>query len=171
MQPEQELVCPHHRAALRAPMRRRQYLVALLCCFIAAAHTDLVLGKKLKGAHAQQKQPHYYIIAAYGTGHHSSPPGQIEIRIFFQPCDASLASYKHDLCKHAGHAVTAKQARLKKEEAEKCTDENASACYDHTGNMGIGPVKVMSVYGTANSWAGTLAKHACACRSHKLVQH
>ena len=38
--------------------------------------------------------------------------------------------------------MTAKQARLKKEEAEKCTEENASACYDHTGNMGIGAVKV-----------------------------
>jgi len=42
----------------------------------------------------------------------------------------------------AGKAVTAKQARLKKEEAEKCTEENAAACYDHTGNVGIGPVKV-----------------------------
>ena len=44
----------------------------------------------------------------------------------------------------AGKAVTAKQARLKKEEAEKCTEENAAACYDHTGNIGIGPVKVRS---------------------------
>ena len=44
----------------------------------------------------------------------------------------------------AGKAVTAKQARLKKEEAEKCTEENAAACYDHTGNIGIGPVKVGS---------------------------
>lgn len=42
----------------------------------------------------------------------------------------------------AGTAVTAKQARLKKEEAEKCTEENSAACYDHTGNIGIGPVKV-----------------------------
>ena len=44
----------------------------------------------------------------------------------------------------AGKAVTAKQARLKKEEAEKCTEENAAACYDHTDNIGIGPVKVCS---------------------------
>ena len=47
----------------------------------------------------------------------------------------------------AGKAVTAKQARLKKEEAEKCTEENAAACYDHTGNIGIGPVKVRSSTG------------------------
>ena len=46
------------KAALGAPMRQRQCLVALLCCIIAAAHTDLVLGKKLKGAHAHQKQSH-----------------------------------------------------------------------------------------------------------------
>ena len=134
---------PHHRAALRASMRRQQYLVALLCCFIAAAHTDLVLGKKLKGMHAQQKHSLYCIISAYGAGHHNSPPGQIETHAYFpQFCHASMACSKHALCKHAGHAVTAKQARLKKEEAEKCTEENASACYDHTGNTGIGPVKV-----------------------------
>lgn len=60
---------------------------------------------------------------------------------------------------------------MKKEEAEKCTDENASACYDHTGNMGIGPVKVMSIYRTADCWAGTLANHSCACCSHELIQH
>lgn len=47
----------------------------------------------------------------------------------------------------AGKAVTAKQARLKKEEAEKCTEDNAAACYDHTGNIGIGPVKVCSSTG------------------------
>lgn len=45
----------------------------------------------------------------------------------------------------AGKAVTAKQARLKKEEAEKCTEENAAACYDHTGNIGIGPVKASPI--------------------------
>ena len=44
-----------------------------------------------------------------------------------------------------GRQVTAKQARLKKEEAEKCTEENADACYDHTGNIGIGPVKASPI--------------------------
>ena len=95
VQPEQELVSPHHRAALRAPMRRRQYLVALLCCFVAAAHTDLVLGKKLKGMHAQQKHSLYCIIAAYGSGHHSTPPGQIETLISLQFCHASMACSRH----------------------------------------------------------------------------
>ena len=94
MQPEQEQVSPHHRAALRA-MRRRQYLVALLCCFIAAAHTDLVLGKKLKGMHAQQKHSLYCIIAAHGTGHHSSPPGQVETLVSLQFCHTSMACSKH----------------------------------------------------------------------------
>ena len=95
MQPEQERVSPHHRAALRAPMRRRQYLVALLCCFIAAAHTDLVLGKKLKGMHAQQKHSLYCISAAYGTGHHSSPPAKLKHSFSLQFCHASMACSKH----------------------------------------------------------------------------
>ncbi len=47
--------------------------------------------------------------------------------------------------------MTAKQARLKKEEAEKCTEENAAACYDHTGNIGIGPVKVISIPDVAST--------------------
>lgn len=38
--------------------------------------------------------------------------------------------------------MTAKQARLKKEEDEKCSDINSAACYDHTANVGIGPIKV-----------------------------
>ncbi|BDA42119.1 Endoglucanase B [Coccomyxa sp. Obi] len=42
----------------------------------------------------------------------------------------------------SGTAVTAKQARLKKESAEKCDDSNAAHCYDHTTNAGIGAVKV-----------------------------
>jgi hypothetical protein len=38
--------------------------------------------------------------------------------------------------------VTAKQARLKKESEEKCDDANSAHCYDHTRNLGIGPIKV-----------------------------
>lgn len=36
-----------------------------------------------------------------------------------------------------------KLPQLKKEEADDCTgDSESAACYDHTGNLGIGPVKV-----------------------------
>ncbi len=38
--------------------------------------------------------------------------------------------------------MTAKQARLKKESEEKCDDANSAHCYDHTRNLGIGPIKV-----------------------------
>ena len=41
-----------------------------------------------------------------------------------------------------GTAVTAKQARLKKESEEKCDNDNSAHCYDHTRNIGVGPIKV-----------------------------
>lgn len=50
----------------------------------------------------------------------------------------------------SGTAVTAKQARLKKESAEKCDDSNAAHCYDHTTNRGIGPVKVSDKFPAAD---------------------
>ena len=34
------------------------------------------------------------------------------------------------------------KAALKKAGADECSEDNAAACYDHTGNLGIGPVKV-----------------------------
>ncbi len=39
-------------------------------------------------------------------------------------------------------AAGAAKATLKKGGAEDCTDSSSAACYDHTGNIGIGPVKV-----------------------------
>jgi hypothetical protein len=45
--------------------------------------------------------------------------------------------------------VTAKQARLKKEEDEKCTETNSAHCYDHTSNIGIGPIKVSDKFPSA----------------------
>lgn len=50
----------------------------------------------------------------------------------------------------AGTAVTAKQARLKKESAEKCDDSNGAHCYDHTANVGIGPIKVSEKFPAAD---------------------
>lgn len=58
--------------------------------------------------------------------------------------------------------MTAKQARLKKESAEKCDDSNAAHCYDHTTNIGIGPIKVSETWpettGAAYNYADVLHK-------------
>ena len=39
-------------------------------------------------------------------------------------------------------AAGAATASVKKGGAENCTDDSSAACYDHTGNIGIGSVKV-----------------------------
>ena len=63
-----------------------------------------------------------------------------------------------------GTAFTAKQARLKKEKEgnENCDDSNAAHCYDHTRNIGIGPVKVSDTWpattGAAYNYADVLHK-------------
>lgn len=46
--------------------------------------------------------------------------------------------------------MTAKQARLKKESAEKCDENNAGHCYDHTTNVGIGQIKVSDKFPAAD---------------------